>query len=144
MFLLDTNVVSELRKARTGRADKNVTAWAAGASAASMFVSVITVQELEIGVMLAERRDPSQGVTLRRWFEAQVLPAFAERIIPVDTAIARRSALLHVPDPQPVRDALIAATALVHGMSVVTRNVDDFASLGADIIDPWQASDDHS
>ncbi|MDT4990359.1 MAG: toxin FitB [Actinoplanes sp.] len=140
MFLLDTNVVSELRKARSGRADKNVTAWAAGMSAMSMFVSVITIQELEIGVLLAERRDPSQGTVLRRWLEDQVLPAFAERTIPVDTAVTRRSAVLHVPDPRPVRDALIAATALVHGLSVVTRNVTDFAPTGAKIIDPWDAT----
>lgn len=142
MFLLDTNVVSELRKARAGRADKNVTAWGASASAASMFVSVITIQELEIGVLLAERRDPPQGAVLRRWLEQQVLPAFAERIIPVDTAVARRSAVLHVPDPQPVRDSLIAATALVHGLSVVTRNVADFEPMGAEIINPWQAADE--
>lgn len=142
MLLLDTNVVSELRKARAGRADKNVTAWAAGASAASMFVSAITVQELEIGVLLAERRDPPQGAVLRRWLEEHVLPTFAERIVPVDVAVARRSALLHIPDPRPVRDALIAGTALVHGLSIVTRNVADFAPLGAEIIDPWQATDD--
>ena len=141
MFLLDTNVVSELRKAGAGRADKNVTAWAAAASAASMFVSVITVQELEIGVLLAERRDPPQGEVLRRWLEQQVLPAFGERILPVDSAVARRSVALHVPDPRPVRDSLIAATALVHGLSVVTRNVADFATTGAEIIDPWQSTD---
>jgi hypothetical protein len=142
MFLLDTNVVSELRKARTGRADKNVAAWAAGASAASMFVSVITVQELELGVLLAERRDPPRGAVLRRWLEEQVLPAFGERIVPVDTAVARHSAVLHGPDPRQVRDSLIAATALVHGLTVVTRNVADFEPMGAEIIDPWQAADE--
>jgi predicted nucleic acid-binding protein len=142
MFLLDTNVVSELRKARAGKADKSVVAWAASASAGTMFISAITVQELETGVLLAERRDPSQGAILRRWLETQVLPAFDERILPVDTAVARRSAVLHVPDPRPVRNSLIAATALVHGMPVVTRNVPDFAPTGVEIIDPWQAAGD--
>jgi predicted nucleic acid-binding protein len=141
MFLLDTNVVSELRKARAGKADKNVVAWAASASAATMFVSAITIQELEIGILLAERRDPTQGAILRRWLETQVLPAFAERILPIDTTVARRSAALHVPDPRPVRDSLIAATALVHAMPVVTRNVPDFAPMGVEIINPWQNTD---
>jgi predicted nucleic acid-binding protein len=141
MFLLDTNVVSELRKARTGKADKNVVAWAAGAAASTMFISAITVQELEIGVLLAERRDPHQGAILRRWLETQVLPAFTDRILPVDTAVARLSAALHIPDPRPVRDSLIAATALVHAMPVVTRNVPDFAPTGVEIIDPWQDID---
>ena len=139
MFLLDTNVVSELRKAKAGKADKNVVGWAASAAASSMFISAITVQELETGVLLAERRDSAQGAVLRRWLEAQVLPAFAERVLPVDTAVALRSAVLHVPDPQPIRDSLIAATALVHGMPVVTRKVSDFAPTGVEVINPWQA-----
>ena len=142
MFLLDTNVVSELRKATAGRADKNVVAWAAGVAAGSLFVSAITVQELETGVLLVERRDPAQGVILRRWLEAQVLPTFVERILPVDLAVARRGAALHVPDPRPVRDSLIAATALVHAMPVATRNVADFARTGVEIVNPWQAADD--
>lgn len=144
MFLLDTNVVSELRKARAGKADPHVVAWAASASAATMFVSAITIQELEIGVLLAQRRDAQQGAVLRRWLETQVLTTFAERILPVDTAVARRSAGLHVPDPQPVRDWLIAATALVHQMPVVTRNVSDFVPAGVDIIDPWRPAHDET
>jgi hypothetical protein len=130
MYLLDTNVVSELRKARAGKADPNVAKWAASVPVVRLFVSVIGIQELEIGVLLAERRDPRQGKILRAWLEDHVSSAFAERILPVDTAVARRSAALHVPNPRPVRDALIAATALVHGLTVVTRNVVDFESTG--------------
>ena len=137
MYLLDTNVVSELRKVRLGKADKNVAAWADSVEASNLYLSVITAQELEIGVLLAERHDPAQGALLRKWLNAQVLPAFNGRILAVDVAVAQRSARLHVPDPRPVRDGLIAATALVHGMTVVTRNVADFEPTGAAILNPW-------
>lgn len=137
MYLLDTNVVSELRKIRLGKADVHVAAWADSVVAADLFLSVITIQELEIGVLLAERRDPSQGAVFRTWLNNHVLPAFAGRILSVDTAVAKRSALLHVPDPRPVRDGLIAATALVHGMTVVTRNLADFEPTGVITLNPW-------
>ena len=140
MYLLDTNVVSELRKIRLGKADRHVARWADSMDAADLYLSVITLQELEIGVLLAERRDPSQGAVFRAWLNAHVLPAFAGRILAVDTAVAQRSARLHVPNPCPVRDGLIAATALVHGMSVVTRNVADFEPTGVSILDPWTES----
>lgn len=138
MFLLDTNVVSELRKVRSGRANKHVARWGERADAAALFISVVTLQELEMGVLLAERKDPKQGAVLRAWLDGQVLPAFAERIIPIDESVALRAAALHVPDPRPVRDAYIAATALVHGLTVVTRNVADFEGTGAEIVNPWQ------
>jgi predicted nucleic acid-binding protein len=140
MFLLDTNVVSELRKVRSGKADPRVAAWADGVDAADLYLSAIVLQELEIGVLLAERRDPAQGAVLRAWLDRHVLPAFAGRVLVVDAAVARRSARLHVPDPRPLRDGLIAATALVHGMTVVTRNVPDFAVAGVPTLDPWAAS----
>jgi predicted nucleic acid-binding protein len=139
MYLLDTNVVSELRKIRLGRADSNVALWADSVDAVDLYVSAITVQELEIGVLLAERRDPAQGAMFRTWLDSHVLPAFAGRILPVDTAVAMRSARLHVPDPRPVRDCLIAATALVHGMTVVTRNIVDFEASGVMLFNPWNA-----
>jgi predicted nucleic acid-binding protein len=138
MFLLDTNVVSELRKIRLGRADKNVAQWADSADAVDLYLSAITVQELELGVLLVERRDPAQGAIFRTWLESHVLPAFAGRILPVDTAVAQRCAALHVPAPGPAMDSLIAATALVHGMILVTRNVADFESSGVTILNPWQ------
>lgn len=137
MYILDTNVVSELRKVRLGKADAYVAKWADSVSANDLYLSVITIQELEIGVLLAERRDPVQGALLRTWLNSNVLPAFADRVLPVDTAVALCSAQLHVPDPRPVRDGLIAATALVHGMTVVTRNVIDFAPTGVKTINPW-------
>jgi predicted nucleic acid-binding protein len=137
MFLLDTNVISELRKVRAGKADRNVAAWARSVPAASLFLSVIVVQELKIGTLLAERRNPPQGAILRAWLDEHALPAFSERILPVDTAVSRRSAALHVPDPRPIRDGLIAATAFVHGMTVITRNVADFAPTGVPILNPW-------
>jgi toxin FitB len=137
MFLLDTNVVSELRKIRLGRADAGVARWADSVETVDLYLSSITVQELEIGVLLAERRDPPQGALLRTWLDQHVLPAFAGRILTVDTAVAQRSARLHVPNPRPVRDGLIAATALVHGMTVVTRNVADFEPCGVAWLNPW-------
>lgn len=137
MFLLDTNVVSELRKVRRGKADPNLARWVDQVDSADLYLSVIVVQELEIGIRLAERRDSQQGAIFRAWMDTQVLPAFAGRILAIDTAIALRSAALHVPDPRPVRDALIAATALVHRMTVVTRNVADFAPTGASVLNPW-------
>jgi predicted nucleic acid-binding protein len=137
MLVLDTNVVSELRKVRSGKADTSVAQWSDSVDAADLFVSAITIQELEIGVLLAERRDPSKGAVLRAWLNSHVLPAFAGRVLPVDTAVAQRSAKLHVPAPQSLRDGFIAATALVHGMTVVTRNVADFAASGVNIINPW-------
>jgi toxin FitB len=140
MYLLDTNVVSELRKARAGRADPGVVAWAKPLPVGLLFLSSIVVHELEIGVMLAERRDNAQGAILRAWLDDHVLPSFEGRILPVDTAVARRSAALHVLNPQPVRDALIAGTGLVHAMTVVTRNVGDFRQSGVALLNPWTAS----
>jgi len=137
MYLLDTNVISELRKVRSGKADERVAAWADSVDTPDLFLSAITILELEIGVLLAERRDPTQGALLRAWLDRHVVPAFAGRVLPVDTATALRSARLHVPDPRPLRDSFIAATALVHGMTIVTRNVRDFEPSGVSIFDPW-------
>ncbi|HAJ45515.1 MAG TPA: VapC toxin family PIN domain ribonuclease [Alphaproteobacteria bacterium] len=134
-FLLDTNVVSELR--RPERANPNVRSWAESLGSDDYALSVITVQELERGTLLMERRDPFQGAILRRWLENEVLPRASDRIFNVDVIIARRCARLHVPDPRPERDALIAATALEHGLTLVTRDTRDFVAMGVPVLDPW-------
>ncbi len=137
MFLLDTNIVSELR--RPARADANVLAWAAATPLELCAISVVTLQELERGTLLMERRNAQQGGVLRRWLEEEVVKRLVLRILPIDSAIARHCARLHVPDPRPERDALIAATALVHGLTVVTRNTADFAPMGVQLLNPWLA-----
>lgn len=139
MFLLDTNVISELRKAGDGKTDVNVVAWLSSVDATTFYLSAITLMELEHGILLAERRDPMQGARLRAWMDNHILPEFSERTLPVDKAVALRCARLHVPNPCPERDAFIAATALVHGMTVVTRNVADFEPTGVRLLNPWNA-----
>ncbi len=133
MFLLDTNVVSELRRAE--RAAPAVLAWARTTQASELFISSIRV--LERGVMQLERRDPRQGAVLRAWLDTQVMPAFEGRVLAVDAAVARRCAALHVPDPRPERDGLIGATAMEHGFTLVTRNVADFQIPGIKLLNPW-------
>lgn len=133
-FLLDTNVVGELRKKS---ADEQVVAWAYALRKRDAFLGVVTIRELEAGVLLVERRDPTQGILLRSWLDQTVLTAYVDRILPVDLDVARRAAALHVPDPRPERDALIAATALVHGLTVATRNVADFEPMGVAVVNPW-------
>ncbi|MDE2515389.1 MAG: type II toxin-antitoxin system VapC family toxin [Rhodospirillales bacterium] len=140
MFLLDTNVISELRKAADGRADGQVLAWLSGVDAGEFYLSVITLMEIETGILRMERRDPVQGDRLRAWMDTRIRPEFADRILPIDKAVALRCALLHVPNPVAERDALIAATALVHGMTIVTRNMADFARTGVSLVNPWEGS----
>jgi toxin FitB len=136
MFLLDTNVISDLRRPRGG--DRRVAEWAARVRHDDIFLSAITILEIEAGTLLRQRRDPHQGAILRAWIDDQILPRFAGRILAVDTAVAQRCARLHVPDPRPERDALIAATALVHGLTMVTRNVKDFQGMGVRWLNPWE------
>jgi toxin FitB len=125
-------------RAKSGKIDRDVKAWAMSVSPATVFLSAISILELELGILLIERRDRSQGALLRSWIEDHVLLTFSDRILAVNNAVAKRCAALHVPDPHSERDALIAATALVHGLAVVTRNVDDFKPTGVALLNPWQ------
>jgi predicted nucleic acid-binding protein len=136
MYVLDTNVVSHLR--RPDKAHPNVVAWASSTPVTLHFISSITLHELERGILSMEHKDAAQGAILRAWMNGQILTRFSGRILPVDIAVAQRCAKLHVPDPKPERDAFIAATALVHGMTVVTRNVDDFKLTGVEVLNPWE------
>ncbi|MEM9569245.1 MAG: type II toxin-antitoxin system VapC family toxin [Cyanobacteria bacterium P01_E01_bin.34] len=140
MFLLDTNVVSELRKIGSPSANPNVEQWANATPGEQTHISVITLFELERGILLVERKDSPKGKILRQWLETRVLPQYAERTIPITTDIARCCASLHVPNPIPDYDALIAATALVHSLTVVTRNTEDFERTGVKLLNPWQQS----
>jgi predicted nucleic acid-binding protein len=137
-YLLDTNVISELRKVGDGKADANVTKWIGAQDSRDLFISAITILEIERGILGIQRRDAVQGSRLRRWMDSRVRPEFAERVLPIDDAIATRCAHLHIPDRRNEADALIAATALVHDLAIVTRNVQDFDDTGVVVIDPWQ------
>lgn len=137
MYLLDTNVISEFRKLKSSKADKNVKAWAESIAPETLFLSSVTILELELGVLLSEQKDPLQAAVLRSWLNVHVIPVFSERILFLDVAVALRCAKLHVPNRQSERDAIIAATALVHGMTIVTRNVSDFYKTGVEILNPW-------
>jgi predicted nucleic acid-binding protein len=135
-YLLDTNVVSELRKS-AARAAPAVRVWAQQQPTSELSISVITVMEIEIGVARLERRDAHQGNVLRTWLERDLLAAFATRILPIDLDVVRRAASMHVPDPRPDRDVLIAATALTLNRTVVTRNIADYQPLGVELLNPW-------
>ncbi|MDP9773602.1 UNVERIFIED_ORG: putative nucleic acid-binding protein [Rhizobium sp. SORGH_AS 755] len=138
-YLLDPNVVSELRKVGDGKADLNVTTWLGAKDSRDLYISAITILELERGILGIQRRDIEQGSRLRTWMDSRVRPEFAERIISIDEAIATRCAHLHTPDRRNEADAFIAATAIVHGLVVVTRNIHDFQGTGVVLVDPWRA-----
>ena len=138
VWLLDTNTVSELRKVQSGRANPNVAAWQADIPKTDMFLSAVTIMELEMGILQIERKDTTQGTLLRRWMNEAVMPTFAHRILAFDTTTALQCAALHTPDPRSWRDSVIAATALTHRMTIVTRNIKDFQSTGAALLNPWQ------
>ena len=138
MYLLDTNVVSEMRKVLSGKTDECFSKWAQSLILYELYLSAITIQELEIGVLLKENKDKATGLILRTWLEDHIKPSFEGRVLSVDSNVAIQSALLHVVNPRPFRDGLIAATAIVHGMTIVTRNINDFESCHVKLINPWE------
>ncbi|CCM78214.1 type II toxin-antitoxin system VapC family toxin [Rhizobium mesoamericanum] len=137
MLLLDTNVVSELRKVASGKADPNVTVWNETIDPAETFISSVVLHELEIGVRLVEHNRAVAGKALRNWLENVVLTAFSGRILPLDEAAAVQAAKWHVLNPKPINDAYIAAVAFTRHMTLVTRNVEDFEALGVALVNPW-------
>lgn len=136
MFVLDTNVISELR--RPAKANAKVLTWATATPVTQTFLSAITILEIELGALLMERKNKAHAKILRGWIDAQILPRFEGRVLAVDTAVAQCCARLHVTASRTDRDALIAATAVVHSMTVVTRNVADFNMSGVKVLNPWE------
>ncbi len=138
MFLLDTNIISESRKLGSPRIDPRVAEWLGQIDVEATYVSAMTIFELERGVRQMERRDAKQGAALRRWLDDQIIPTYEHRTLPLSRAVALICAGLHIPDPKSERDAWIAATALEAGLTLVSRNVADFAGMGVELINPFE------
>lgn len=137
MYLLDTNVLSELRKAGSNKANANVIEWAKDKATSNLFISSISVLEIEMGILQLKRKDPKQAAIYSTWLNDHVLKAFSDRVLPFDTSIALKCAQLHVPNPKSERDAMIAATCIVHGFALVSRNEKDFQHINVELINPW-------
>lgn len=141
MYLLDTNVISELRKAGSNKVNNNVVKWAQSVSTSSLFISSISILEIEMGILQLERKDPKQASVYKTWLKDHVLKAFSDRILSFDTRSALKCAQLHVPDPKSERDAMIAAISIVHGFTLVSRSESDFQHINVELINPWLSVD---
>jgi toxin FitB len=139
MLLLDTNVISELRKVRHKRTDPNFAAWARDLHWADLYLSAITIYEIELGISHLVEYDKPQSSILRGWFEKHVLERFEHRILPVTTEIALHAAKLQRSRTRATEDTLIAATAQINSMKLATRNIQDFNDAGIEIINPWES-----
>jgi toxin FitB len=140
MFLLDTNVLSETRKLAKGIGSDQVKEWFTAQQSQDLYISVISLFEIERGILLLQRRDKPQAAILQKWFAQKLKPEFKSQTLGIDERIASECAALHVPDPKPYMDALIAATARVHDFTLITRNTKDFEPMGARCINPWVLS----
>ena len=138
MFLLDTNILSEIRKISQGRADPALAHWVQAIDFDRCHLCVITLLEIEQGILRVQHRgDEAQFLRLEKWLNDTVLPTFGTHILPIDAHTARICARLHVPDQRPYNDALIAACAIRHGLTLVTRNTRDFAALQVPLLNPF-------
>ena len=137
MYLLDTNIVSELRKMESGKADVNVVAWFQQVNLTDAYLSVITLFEIKLGILQLKRKDIQQAKLLQSWFEQKFLPNFENRILPLDTKVMMTCAEFHIPDKKPLNDSYIAATAKAHRFKIVTRNVKDFKGCGVEVLNPF-------
>ncbi|WFU07827.1 type II toxin-antitoxin system VapC family toxin [Rhizobium sp. CB3090] len=137
MYLLDTNIVSDVRRARSGKADQAVLDWIASVPEQLLFISAVTLFEIELGILQVERRDKVQGAALRSWMEQGVKAAFQHRVVAINDQIALRCAYYSVPDPRELRDAFIGATAWERGFILVTRNTRHFQGMDIELLNPW-------
>lgn len=137
MYLFDTNIISELRKIKNNRADKNVLNWVNAQNHTQFYTSKIVIMELRIGALLRQQKDPTQSHNLQNWITNNVIPSFGERILAIDDNILEICATLHVPNPRSQHDALIASTAIAYNLILVTRNLDDFVNMPVQLINPF-------
>jgi hypothetical protein len=140
MYLLDTNVISEIRKHKS-KIDTNVSNWASKNNSIEMFTSVICVSELHTGILKLENKEPPQGTAIRTWFDDQFIPDFKDRILDIDLDVAKIAAELQASGPKSFSDCLIASTAIQHNLTLVTRNVKDFRNINVKIFNPWEKMD---
>lgn len=138
MYLLDTNVISESRKMAKGNANQGVMDWLSTVSEHEIFTSAVVMMELERGVLRLERKDIPQGQLLRYWFEQEICPAFQNQILTIDQETARICAKLHIPEHAPENDVWIAASAIQHNFTLVTRNTADFMRTGVKLFNPFR------
>ncbi|PJG84852.1 type II toxin-antitoxin system VapC family toxin [Conservatibacter flavescens] len=139
MYLLDTNIISEVRKISQNKANQGVIQWVSSIEFDQCYISAITLLELEQGILRVKHRgDIAQYFQLQQWFDQYVLPTFKGRILSIDEHTVRICAQLHVPDKRPYNDALIAACAIQHKLTLVTRNTTDFIALNVPLFDPFQ------
>lgn len=140
MYLLDTNIISEMRKVKQGKADESFIEWLSQADSSQFYISVITLMELERGVLAMERKDPTQGALLRQWLDSLITQMFASRVLNINHQTAVLCARLHVPNKHPENDSWIAASAKEHHLTLVTRNTKDFEHTNIPLFNPFQAA----